>query len=72
MLHAIRWIAQGWGKLSSITIQKCFWKAGILDNNYLVIKRTSVLQPDPFEDLDEESDTTDLQALITQVQNENA
>ena len=58
--------------MSSITIQKCFRKAGILDNNYLVIKRASALQPDPFEDLDEESDTTDLQALITQVQNENA
>lgn len=72
VLHAIRWVAQGWGKVSSITIQKCFRKAGILDNNYLVIKRASALQPDPFEDLDEESDTTDLQALITQVQKENA
>ena len=72
VLHAIRWVAQGWEKVSSTTIQKCFRKAGILDHDFSVIQRASALDHDPFEDLDEESDTADLQALITQVQQENA
>ena len=36
------------------------------------MKRASALEHDRFEDLDEESDTSDLQALITWVQQENA
>ena len=70
VLHAIRWVAQGWEKVSSTTIQKCFRKAGILDHDFSVMKRAS--HDDPFEDFDEESDTGDLQALISQVQQENA
>ena len=71
VLHAIRWVAQGWEKVSSTTIQKCFRKAGILDHDFSVTKRLA-LDHDPFEDLDEEFDTSDLQALISQVQQENA
>ena len=47
------------------TIQKCFRKAGILDLDFAVVRRVTT---DPFEDLDEESPTTALQALITLVQ----
>ena len=41
VLHAKRWVAQGWGKVSSTTIQKCFRKAGILDRDFSVMKRAS-------------------------------
>ena len=36
------------------------------------MKRASALDHDPFEDLDEELDTSDLQALINQVQQGNS
>ena len=72
VLHAIRWVAQGWGKVSSTTIRKCFRKASILDRDFSVMKRASALDHDPFEDLDEELDTSDLQALISQVQQGNS
>ena len=72
VLHAIRWVAQGWGKVSSSTIQKCFRKAGILDRDFSVMKRASALDHEPFEDLDEELDTSNLQALISQVQQGNS
>ena len=68
VLHAIRWVEQGWGKVSSTTIQKCFRKAGILDRDFSVMKRASAINHDPFEDLDEELDTSDLQTFISQVQ----
>ena len=57
VLHVIRWVAQGWGKVSSTTIQKCFRKAGILDRDFVVMKRGPI-DHDPFEDLDEELDTS--------------
>ena len=72
VLHAIRWVAQGWGKVSSTTIQKCFRKAGTLDRDFSVMKRASTIDHDPFEDLDEELDTSDLQTLISQVKQDNS
>ena len=58
--------------MSSTTIQKCFRKAGILDCDFSVMKRASTIDHDPFEDLDEELDTSDLQTLISQVQQDNS
>ena len=57
--------------MSSTTIQKCFRKAGILDRDFVVMKR-GFIDHDPFEDLDEELDTSDLQTLISQVQQDNS
>ena len=57
--------------MSSTTIQKCFRKAGILDRDFVLMER-GVIDHDPFEDLDEELDTSDLQTLISQVQQDNA
>ena len=72
VLNAIRWVAEAWKMVSATTIRKCFRKAGILDQDFSVVKRANSPDHDPFEDLDEESDTSDLQALICQVQGENA
>ena len=58
--------------MSSTTIQKCFPKAGILDRNFSVMKIASTIDHDPFEDLDEELDTSNLQTLISQVQQDNS
>lgn len=57
--------------MSSTTIQKCFRKAGILDQDFSIVKRANLPDHDPFEDLDEEANTSDLQALISQVQGED-
>ena len=54
-------------KVSSTAIQKCFRKAGILDHDFSVTKRASALDHDPFNE-----ESSDLQALISQVQQENA
>ena len=59
-------------KVSSTTTQKSFRKAGILDRDFLVMKRASTINHDPFEDLDEELETSDLQPLISQVQQDNS
>ena len=72
ILNAIRWVAQGWECVSQSTVQKCFKKAGILRSDFTVLKRASLLENDPFEDLDTESDSSDLQTLISQVQEDNA
>lgn len=71
VLNAIQWVAESWERVSSTTIQKCFKKAGILDQGFSVVKRANSFDYDPFEDLGE-SDTNDLQALISQDQGENA
>ena len=57
--------------MSSTTIQKWFRKAGILDRDFVVMKRGPI-DHDPFADLDEELDTSDLQTLISQVQQDNS
>ena len=51
---------------------KVLRKAGILDCVFSVVKRASTIDHDPFEDLDEELDTSDLQTLISQVQQDNS
>lgn len=66
VLTAIRWVAQGWDKVESSTIQKCFRHAGILDSDFAVVRRNSV-ESDPFADLDTESVSSvssELQSLI--------
>lgn len=51
------------GKMSLTTIRKCFRKVGILDCDFSVMNMLLIMH-DLFEDLDEELDTSDLQALI--------
>ena len=47
------------------TIQKCFRKAGILDSDFAVVRRVD--DSDPFEDLDDDPHTEELQTLIQEV-----
>lgn len=37
ILQAIRWTSEAWKTVESTTIQKCFWKAGILDKDFNVV-----------------------------------
>ena len=69
VLHAIRWIAQAWSQVSSHTIQKCFKKAGILNQSLQVVTR-EVPTEDPFRDLDDDQLVSDdeMQGMIDQLQ----
>ena len=47
ILQAIRWVAEAWKSVDTITIKKCFRKAGILDKDFHVVQQR-VLEEDPF------------------------
>ena len=75
ILQAIRWVAQAWEAVSKDTISKCFRKAGILDNSFMVATREHEDQ-DPFGELDsvqcagddqEQSAQSELEDLIHQL-----
>ncbi len=63
ILVAIRWVAQAWEKVKASTIQKCFRRAGILNDDMSDVV-TCEVEDDPFQDLDED---TNLQEVIQQV-----
>ena len=67
ILRSIRWIAQAWQMVSSDTVKKCFRKASISTKQFDVVTSGSNSDEDPFEDLDNSVDVTDLQSLIEQV-----
>ena len=74
ILQAIRWVAEAWKSVDTITIKKCFRKAGILDKDFHVVQQR-VLEEDPFRDLhpqlqDEEVDS-DLLDLMARVQDDH-
>ena len=80
ILDAIRWVALAWEKVSPVTIQKCFRKAGILSTNLEVVSRFIANEEDPFADLedhneganlDEDPDAVELQYLMDQLQTED-
>ena len=80
ILDAIRWVALAWEKVSPETIQKCFRKAGILSTNLEVVSRFIENEEDPFADLedhnegtnlDEDPDAVELQYLMDQLQTED-
>ena len=80
ILDAIRWVALAWEKVSPKTIQKCFRKAGILSTNFAVVSRFIENEEDPFADLedhnegtnlDEDPDAVKLQYLMDQLQTED-
>ena len=51
-LHAIRWVAEAWKKVTSDAVKKCFRKAGILKKNFEVVQSlVSSEESDPFADL---------------------
>jgi len=62
-LLAIRWVAQAWEKVNSITIKKFFRRAGILNADMLSVVSCEI-EDDPFDDLDED---TNQQEVINQV-----
>ena len=67
--HAVRWVAEGWKRVKSDTIQKCFVKAGILDRSGEVVSSPVSDGEDPFADLDiEDAGQADLETLIRDVQ----
>ena len=51
ILQAIRWTSEAWKTVESTTIQKCFRKAGILDQDFNVV-RSADIGEDTFRDLD--------------------
>ena len=68
VLHALRWVAEGWKHVKSDTIQKCFIKAGIFRSAEVVSSPVSDGE-DPFADLDiEGAGQADLETLIRDVQ----
>ena len=68
VLHALRWVAEGWERVKSDTIQKCFIKAGILDRSGEVVAGPVPDGEDPFADLDiEDAGQADLETLISEV-----
>ena len=69
VLHALRWVAEGWEHVKSDTIQKCFIKAGIFDRSGEVVKGPVSDGEDPFADCDiEDAGQADLETLISEVQ----
>ena len=48
-LDAIRWISFAWSKLSSITIQKCFQKAGFLYQNISQVLESGTQQEESID-----------------------
>ena len=76
ILDAIRWVALACEKVSPETIQKCFKKAGILSTYLEVVSRFIENEEDPFADLedhnegtnlDEDLDAVELQYLMEQL-----
>ena len=68
VLHALRWVAKGWERVKSDTIQKCFIKAGILDRSGEVVTNPDLDGADPFADLDiEDAGQADLGTLKSKV-----
>ncbi len=63
ILVAIRWVAQAWEKVKASTIQKCFRRAGILNDDMSDVV-TCEVEDDPLQDLDE---NTNLQEVFQQV-----
>ena len=49
VLSAIRWISQAWSDVKEETIQKCFRKAGILDEDFNPL---TLVEDDPFAEAD--------------------
>ena len=50
VLTALRWVAKAWREVKSITVQKCFRRAGILDTDLDV--QMLCEDEDPFQDID--------------------
>ena len=80
ILDAIRWVALAWEKVSPETVQKYFRKAGILSTNLEVVSCFVENEEDPFADLedhnegtnlDEDPDAVELQYLMDQLQTED-
>ena len=70
ILHAICWVAQAWKSVKSVTIQKCFRKAGITTGEEFDVVCRQEFETDPFADLDHTLDSTakaDLDSLLGQV-----
>ena len=61
LLKAIRWVAQAWDMVQSITVSRCFRKAGILTASMAVPSRADDEENDPFNEVDAD---TDIQNLI--------
>ena len=69
VLHALRWVAEAWERVTSETIQKCFMKAGILDRSGEVVTSPISDGEDPFADLDiAGAGHADIELLISEVQ----
>ena len=65
ILHALRWAAQAWERVSVETIKKCFRNSGILTPDFFVVSsRSSVLSSDPFSDLEVDSNLSDLEHMM--------
>ena len=62
-LKAIRWVAQAWDMVQSITVSRCFCKAGILTASMAVPSQADDEENDPFNEVDAD---TDIQNLIEQ------
>ena len=61
LLKAIRSVAQAWDMVQSITVFRCFRKAGILTASMAIPSRADDEENDPFNEVDAD---TDIQNLI--------
>ena len=66
VLTAIRWVSQAWGEVKEETIQKCFRKAGLLNDQLSAVTSGTNVEEDPFEDVD-----VQLQDLISRSMSSN-
>ena len=64
ILRAIRWVAQAWDTVQSITVSRCFRKAGILTASMAVPSRVDDEENDPFNEVDAD---TDIQNFIEHI-----
>ena len=60
LLKAIRWVAQAWDMVQSITVSRCFRKAGILTASMAVPSRADDEENDPFNEVDADTDILNL------------
>ena len=65
VLTAIRWVSMAWSCVKEDTISKCFWKAGILDSSFDVVRCPHTASDgDPF--LEADATFREVQSLIEQ------